>query len=424
MSQIARQAEAGGALGSATRRVARVPHKAMNWRKFSFEFRFDAAGLASDLILIEAYKEAATSLLLPPVWRNQLDRLNRVRAVYGTTVLEGNPLSEAEVSQQIDIAGNPEEAAKRKATREQQQIRNAGLAQNWVRTRFAPDRAPLSVNDILHMHKLITEKSDEDHNTPGSFRTFPVVVGSPELGGMHKCAPHVNVPQLIDAYVEFVNSRRIQGVHPVIRALLAHFFLLTIHPFGDGNGRVSRLIEGGILFQGGYNVLGFYGLSNYFYRNETEYKMTLQACRRQQPFDVIPFVAFGLRGFAQELKGINNFIKAKLNRIVYRDTLVRAFNTKTSERRRVINQREYSLLEYLMNNTEPVDPFSDNPSRQIKFSELRGSGYVTAGYKDVTPRTFSRELQRLADLHFIKFIKGDGYEEPIVELDFEAIGKY
>jgi Fic family protein len=396
----------------------------MNWRKFSFEFKLDSAGLFPDIILIEAYREAATSLLLPPDWRTQLDRLNRVRAAYGTTALEGNPLSEAEVSQQIDIVENPEEAAKRRATREQQQIRNAGLAQNWVRTRFAPDRPLLSVGDILQMHKMITQNSDETHNIPGQFRTFPVVVGSPELGGVHNCAPYSNVPRLMDEYVQFVRSTRMEDSHPVIRALLAHFFLLTIHPFGDGNGRVSRLVEAGILFQGGYNVLGFYGLSNYFYRNENQYKTTLQVCRGQQPFDVTPFVAFGIKGFAQELKGINNFIKAKLNRIVYRDTLVRAFNIKKSERRRIINQREYNLLQYLLHSTEPVDPFSDNPSRQIKFSELRSSGYVTAAYKDVTPRTFARELQRLADLHFIKLIKGDETEESIVELDFQAIGKY
>lgn len=412
------------ALEDAGRRASRAGHRAMNWRKFSFEFKLDDEELAPHLILIEAYKEAATSLLLPPDWRSQLDRLNRIRAVYGTTVLEGNPLSEAEVSQQIDIVENPEEAAKRKATRAQQQIRNAGLAQAWVRARFAPNQPPLSVNDILHMHKLITERSDEDHNTPGAFRTFSVVVGSPELGGVHNCASYSALPRLMDEYIEFVNSRRMQRIHPVIRALLSHFFLLTIHPFGDGNGRVSRLVEAGILFQGGYNVHGFYGLSNYFYRNEIQYKMTLQSCRGQQPFDITPFVAFGLKGFSQELKGINNFIKTKLNRIVYRDTLVRAYNAKLSERRRIINQREYSLLEYLINNTEPIDPFSENPSRQIRFSELRGSVYVISAYKKVTQRTFSRELQRLSDLNFIKFIKGDDSEEPIVELDFQAIGKY
>jgi len=160
------------------------------------------------------------------------------------------------------------------------------------------------------------------------------------------------------------NPKRQQ--HTTKTEFSSHFFLVTIHPFGDGNGRVSRLVEAGILFQGGYNVLGFYGLSNYFYRNEAEYKMTLQKCREMQPFDMTPFVTFGLKGFASELNGINNFIKAKLNRVVYRAMLVRAINKKMSDRRRVLNQREYNLLDYLLQATEPTDPFSENPSRKIK----------------------------------------------------------
>ena len=129
-------------------------------------------------------------------------------------------------------------------------------------------------------------------------------------------------------FVEFINTGRPKAMHPVLRALLAHFFLVTIHPFGDGNGRVSRLVEAGILFQGGYNVFGFYGLSNYFYRNGDRYKLLLQKSRRRQPFELGEFVMFGLEGFAGELKGINNFIKTKLNRVIYRNTLVVALGKR------------------------------------------------------------------------------------------------
>ena len=397
----------------------------MDWDKFSFEYKLETDDILSDLISIEAQKQSAQNLILPPDWQQQLDQLNRVRAVHGTTALEGNPLSEAEVSKQIEIAVQPAEAARLRATKEQQQIRNAGLAQDWVRRRFVPNCPPLSVNDILQMHQMITEKSDENHNIPGRFRDFSVIVGSPELGGVHRGAPHENIDRLLDEYIAFANSRDLDKHHPVVRALLAHFFLVTIHPFGDGNGRVSRLVEAGILFQGGYNVFGFYGLSNYFYRNETEYKTTLQECRNSQPFDVNGFVRFGLRGFSEELQGINNFIKAKLNRVVYRTMLVRAFNTKVGERRRALNQREYNLLDYLIIQTEPIDPFSENPSRQIKFSELCESPYIKEAYKGVTNRTFWRELLRLSDMHFIKFTKDqDDKGGPLVELDFEAIGKY
>ena len=393
----------------------------MDWRRFSFEYRVRLDRLTSDLIRIEASREAALNLVLPPDWKAQLDQLNRVRAVHGTTALEGNPLSEAEVRRQMDLLAS-EAVPPSTPSRDQRQVLNAGRAQDWIRRRFTPASAPLRRADILQMHELITEGSDETNNEPGRLRTHPVVVGTEALGGVHRGAPPQEVSSLVDRFVAFVNSRPFLANHPVVRALLAHFFLVTIHPFGDGNGRVSRLVEAGILFQGEYNVFGFYGLSNYFYRHGDEYKRLLQQSRRTQPFDLDAFVAFGVEGFAAELKGINNFIKTKLNRVVYRTTLVRAFNQRAGKRRRVINQREYGLLDFLLQATEPIDPFADEPSRRIEYSELLQAPYVKEVYRNVTTRTFHRELIRLAETGFIRFSVQD--RNPTIEIDFEAIGKY
>jgi Fic family protein len=398
----------------------------MNWSKFKFEYHFHLGSEQhKNLVSIEAYKEAALNLVLPPDWREQLNKLNRVRAVRGTTALEGNPLSEAEVSRQIDIVDSKVETVEQtKVTKEQLQIRNAESAQTWVMQRFTPDAPLLDCEDILKMHRMITARSDTDHNEAGKWRTFSVQVGSPEMGGVHIGAPHAEIPRLMKEFVEFVNSEKFKGQQPVIRALLAHFFLVTIHPFGDGNGRVSRLVEAGVLFRQGYNVHGFYGLSNYFYQNETQYKTLLQKCRAEHPFNITPFIAFGIEGFARELKGINNFIKTKLNRLVYRNVMYRAFNKPVGSRRRLLNQREHNLLEFLLTETEPTDPFSNNPSRKIKYSELQKDKYVEAAYRNVTRRTFYRELARLADTGFIHFTRDDAAKDWIVELDFGAIGKY
>jgi Fic family protein len=402
----------------------------MDWERFSFDYHLDlvSVSLLQSLIAIEAYKEAALNLVLPPQWRTQLDKLNRVRAVHGTTALEGNPLSEAEVSHQLsilDAIAVGEQQPEDYLSREQKQIRNAGAAQQWVRNRFSPDSAPLRRDDLLEMHRMVTEESDTHNNIPGRWRTFSVTVGNPEMGGVHRGAPYERLESLMEGYIEFVNHRRMADIHPVIKALLSHFFLVTIHPFGDGNGRVSRLLEAGMLFQNGYNIHGFYGLSNYFYRNEKEYKILLQRCRDRQPFAVDPFVHFGIAGFASELKGINNFIKTKLNRVVYRDMLVRAYNTRIGSYRKLLNQREYNLLIFLLAATEPVDPFSEYPSRHLRFSELRESEYVKGAYKDVTSRTFHRELNRLGELGFIGIKRvDDQIREWMLELDLSAIGKY
>ena len=395
----------------------------MDWEKFDFEYTYHPGNIIPALLDIEGYKRAVLNLALPPDWREQLNKLNRVRDAHGTTALEGNPLSEEEVSHQLD-AIDQSQSGSNKPTREQLQIRNADTAQSWVKKRFYPNAPPMTVEDILKIHEMVTIDSDTKDNIPGRFRTWPVTAGAADLGGVHKGAPHEDIPRLMEQYIEWVNSRKSRDNHPVIRALLSHFFLVTIHPFGDGNGRVSRLVEAGILFEGEYNVQGFYGLSNYFYQNERSYKTILQGCRKTQPFDVTPFITFGLEGFGAELKGINNFIKTKLNRVVYRNMLVSAFNKRVGARRRLLNQREYYLLQFLLTETEPKDPFSENPSRKIIFSDLFGSNYIRGAYRHVTPRTLSRELIRLAEVGFIKFTKDDTAKNWIVELDFDAIGRY
>ena len=388
----------------------------MNWDCFNFDYQLDFPEMMAFLIRIEGRKEAAMSLLLPSEWKEQLDVLNRIRTIHGSTALEGNPLSESNVADFLAGKIGPDSAE-----RAFRQILNADTAQTWVRARFLPGNRPMSLDDILHMHELMTRVSDEGNNIPGRLRTHGVQVGTPELGGVHLGAPHEDLQQLMEDFVVFVNSRRFRGEHPVVRTLLAHFFLVTIHPFGDGNGRVSRLVEAAILHEGGYNVHGFYGLSNYFYRNGDEYKRRLQECRRQQPFNVAPFVRFGLRGFDAELLGINNFIKTKLNRLVYRDLLTRALGMRVSKRRQLINTREFALLDYLLAETEPTDPFSEDLSTRIRLADLVRSPYVRGAYRDVTDRTFIREILRLAELGFIALETEPETGQQTIGIDFGAI---
>jgi hypothetical protein len=170
-------------------------------------------------------------------------------------------------------------------------------------------------------------------------------------------------------------------------------------------------MEAGILFRGGYNVHGFYGLSNYFYQNEAKYKTLLPECRQRKAFDLTLLVNFGVEGFALELKGINNFIKTKLNRIVYRNTLVRAVNRKIGDRRRLLNNREYNLRDFLLSATEPTDPFSEHPSKRVRFGDLRPLNYVKAAYSKPSPRTFYRELTRLGEMGFLIFDKDEAADD-------------
>ena len=200
----------------------------MDWKRFAFEFQLDVSGLFQNLVSIEAYREASLNLAFPQEWQAQLDKLNRVRAVHGTTAIEGNPLSEAEVARQIELPDLEKNWST--ATKEQLQIRNAEAAQSWVRKRFLPDHPPLGLEDVLKLHKMVTRESDTTNNVPGKLRNFSVTVGTEDLGGIHRGAPYESLSSLMADYIDFINSRRLAENHPVVRALLAHFFLVTIHP--------------------------------------------------------------------------------------------------------------------------------------------------------------------------------------------------
>ena len=343
----------------------------MEWNPFSFDYRSastDWKRIMVQLVEIESGRKAVEGLLLPGAWTDQLDRRNRARTIHGTTALEGNPLSEARVEEHLEHgAGFPA------PTREIQQIVNADVAQEWVRSRFGLGEPPLTISDVLRMHALMTRHSDETGNVPGRLRKHSVVVGSEELGGVHRGAPHEDLPRLMEGFGDFVASRRLRSEHPAIQALLAHFFLVTIHPFGDGNGRVSRLVEAAVLYEGGYDVPGFFGLSHYFHRHAGDYRGRLQACRRERPFDVAPFVEFGLRGLDAEVRGIHRFIRSKLSRLVYRATLAGALAKRVGRRRRLIKLREHSLLEFLLEETEPSRPLLGAPD---EADPARGAGSV------------------------------------------------
>jgi Fic family protein len=257
----------------------------MYWPAFEFDYRLDLHRLAPHIVALEAYKRAAVTRVLPPQWRERPDG--------------------ASTNSAHDIKAG-----------------NVARARAWVTKRFVPGSAPLSLDNLLTMHQIVADPVNPEC-TPGTFRTLPVKVGRREVGGLHLGAPPERLPLLMQQYIQFINSNDSGRLHPVVHALVAHFFLVTIHPFGDANGRVSRLLTAGLLAQRGFNVHGgFYALSVYFYQNDIEYHTLLHRCwLNPLPFDLTPFVAFGIAGFVMEMKSINSFIQMKLNPTAERDLL-------------------------------------------------------------------------------------------------------
>jgi len=176
---------------------------------------------------------------LPPDLVKNLEDWFRIELTYTSNAIEGNTLSRPEtalvVEKGITVEGKP--------LKDHLEAVNHVQALEWIKQRAGGKRADLSETHILEIHRLILQKVD-DHNA-GKYRSIPV-----RIAGSTVILPNpIKVPELMEKYIHWL--RTVKDI-PVKIAADAHFKLVTIHPFIDGNGRTARLVMNLLLAQSGY----------------------------------------------------------------------------------------------------------------------------------------------------------------------------
>lgn len=178
---------------------------------------------------------------LPPELVKNLDEWFKVAFTYNSNAIEGNTLSHAEtalvVEKGITIGG--------KTIREHLEAVNHAQAIDFIKQLIRTKHTDVGIDDILAIHKMVLQKID-DLNA-GVFRKAMV-----RISGSATVFPnYAKVPMLM---VEFMQWLHTVQDHPVNIAALAHFKLVDIHPFIDGNGRTARLLMNLLLLQHGYPI--------------------------------------------------------------------------------------------------------------------------------------------------------------------------
>ena len=330
---------------------------------------------------------------IPPYVQQRLDRLNVIRAVRGTTGIEGTEFSEEEVSRSILGVGKRATASVlyiQRRIREEQEVRNAEALMLYVADALDSNPStPLGEGLIRRFHEILTRKIDYEYNIPGQYRSFRVTVGSyvpPETGD--------DVRRLMADFIRWFNTGAPTRWHPIVRAIIAHFYVVSIHPFGDGNGRTSRAVESYLLYQAGINARGFYSLSNYCYRNRADYVHYLNHVRFYADNDLTPFVLFALRGLVEELESVHEEVLAAVRIIAFRDYARELIFSEIEASDRVRDR----LFRFLMLaiDTQPVS-----------LRALRSRAHPIAGlYNGMTTRTIMRDVRLLQQRELVK-VEGD-----------------
>ena len=344
--------------------------------------------IVEDLAKVRALSGVIRGIPIPPSVQRRLDRLNILRAVQGTTGIEGTELSEEEID--LVVESPPGDAPLGLGReREEQEVRNAEALMRYVAEYVEHNpTAPISEALILRFHEILTQDISYLYNEPGRYRNHAVTVGTyrpPPTGD--------DVRRLMSQFVQWFNTGLPTHWDPVLRAIAAHFYVASIHPFGDGNGRTSRAVESFLLYKAGVNVRGYYSLSNYYYRNRSEYIANLNRARQQDVFNLTPFVSFALKGLVQELEAVHGEVLGEVRIIAFRDysreTLAGAGKLGTPA-----GERQLRFLIGLGGSS-------------ISLKDLRSGGHpLSRLYRNVTSRTLARDINYLKEQNLI-VVAGD-----------------
>ncbi len=330
--------------------------------------------------------------------RERLNALNLARAVYGTTALEGTRISEAEALEVVNAASDrPVLPPDRE--RDEREARNAQAALEFVQhtVRADPER-PLDERLIRDIHRLTTDGLAYPGNVPGEYRSHAVIVGD-----YRPPATGEEVRGLLAEFLRWFNQGEALRWGPIVRAALAHFFVVSIHPFGDGNGRTSRAVESFMLRRAGIHAFGFYSLANFYYQHRGEYIRALSAVRFRSDGDLTDFVLFAAQGLASELAAVRNELLAMVRVFAFRDYAWECLETTPG----LGNQRRVRMLILIRRLTDAL-------LRGVAEDRVESLGVVASIYGRVGQRTIQRDLRLLLDRRLL--IERDGRLLPNVEI--------
>lgn len=264
---------------------------------FTPNFRYTHK-IVNNLTAIAKARAVILNAPLIPKWEVSLRREALLRSAHSSTAIEGNPLTLEQVS---ELAAGRDIMVRRKDKKE---VLNYLEALEKI-PEFA-ERKPFKLTDLLELHKLVTRDTLENPADEGSFRNQQVAVVNRATGQIIFMPPTTDqVATLVEEYLEWFNSEEADEIDPVLEAGLAHYELVRIHPFVDGNGRTARVMASVVLFKRAFDIKRFFALDDYYDQDRRAYYTALKTVD-QDRLDLTGWLEYFTEGVAVSLKAVED----------------------------------------------------------------------------------------------------------------------
>lgn len=239
----------------------------------SLEITPDILSLIAEL---EEFKGAWKALgTLAPERLSALRRVATIESIGSSTRIEGSKLSDKEVAA---LLSNLE--IKKFETRDEQEV--AGYAE-VMETVFAhADSITLTENHIKQLHRDLLQYSEKDERHRGNYKTNTNHVSAfdadgNEIGIVFETATPFETPRRMAELVEWTSqSLEERTLHPLLTIAMFIVVFLEIHPFQDGNGRLSRVLTTLLLLRSGYSYVPYSSLESVIEQTKEAYYIALR----------------------------------------------------------------------------------------------------------------------------------------------------
>lgn len=259
----------------------------------------------------------------------QLKDIFHIFESVGSTRIEGNRTTLAEyIEHRIESPSSLKD--------EIQEISNIEKAMEYIEDTIE-EGGVVSGMFFRELHQLTVDSLErEGDKTPGRYRSWNVSI----LNSRHQPPEHFDVAQLMNELIEFVNEDS-RPQFDLLKVAIAHHRFTWIHPFGNGNGRVSRLFTYALLIKYGFNVKEgrILNPTAVFCVDREKYYDMLTLADQQTDEGLLNWCEYVLDGILIEIQ--------KIDRLLDQDFLVREIlhpALEASLKLGYINKREFEVL--------------------------------------------------------------------------------
>lgn len=242
-------------------------------------------------------------LNISPQILHRLKKFTLITSTGASTRIEGSYLSDADVTKLLT-------GIKIQKLKDRSQQEVAGYAELTTLIFENHKKIQLSESSITHLHKILLQYSQKDIHHRGSYKknSNAVVARDPEGNEtviFNPTSPYLT-PKEMGELVTFTRQHlETKEIHPLF--IIGNFIgeFLAIHPFQDGNGRLSRALTNLLLLQEGYSYAQYVSLEKIIEERKEGYYLALrqsQKNRKDRKHNITPWVQFFLDTLIQQTK--------------------------------------------------------------------------------------------------------------------------